>query len=53
TELTRAVLEGTINPILDTSAYAVPSRIDAVEMQGGAMVISASGSELKPAVAPR
>ncbi|MBA3592023.1 LmeA family phospholipid-binding protein [Methylibium sp.] len=51
TELTRAVLEGTINPILDTSAYAVPSRIDAVEMQGGAMVIRASGSGLKPAAA--
>lgn len=53
TELTRALLEGTVNPLFDTSAYAVPSRIDAVEVQGDAMVISASGSGFKPAALPR
>lgn len=52
TELTRGVLEGTINPLFDTSAYAVPSEVDAVEVQGESLVIQASGSGLKP-VPPR
>lgn len=53
TELTRGVLEGTINPLFDTAAYAVPSQVDAVQVQGDSLVIRASGSELKPAAPPR
>lgn len=49
TELTRSVLEGTINPLFDASAYAAPTRIDSAQVQGDAMVITASGSRVVPA----
>lgn len=53
TDLSRGVLEASINPLFDTAAYAVPSHIDSVEVQGGdTLVIAASGSELRPAEAP-
>ena len=48
TELTRSVLEGTINPLFDASAYAAPTRIDSAQVQGDAMVITASGSRVVP-----
>lgn len=50
TELTRAVLEETINPLFDASAYAAPTQIDSAEVQAdNTMLIRASGSRLKPA----
>lgn len=49
TELLRAVLEGTINPLFDAQAYAVPSQIDDAQVQpDNSLVIRASGSRLKP-----
>ncbi|HEU4458039.1 MAG TPA: hypothetical protein VFR90_02835 [Methylibium sp.] len=53
TEIARAVLEGTINPIVDAQAYAVPARIDdAAVSEGNVMVVRASGSRVVP-VAPK
>jgi hypothetical protein len=50
TELTRAVLEGTINPLFDAQAHAAPSQIDDAEVQAdNSMLIRASGSRLRPA----
>lgn len=49
TELTRAVLEGTINPLFDAQAYAVPSQIDDAQVQpDNTMLIRASGSRIRP-----
>jgi hypothetical protein len=49
TELLRAVLEGTINPLFDAQAYAVPSQIDDAQVQpDNTMLIRASGSRLRP-----
>lgn len=49
TELLRAVLEGSINPIFDAQAYAVPSQIDDAQVQpDNTLLIRASGSRIKP-----
>jgi hypothetical protein len=49
TELTRAVLEGTINPLFDAQAYAAPAQIDDAQVQpDNTMLIRASGSRLRP-----
>lgn len=46
--LLRAILEQAINPVFDTARYAVPSRIDAVTVQGEALVLQASGAGTMP-----
>lgn len=42
----RVLLEEAVNPLFDTSAYAVPSTIDSVRVEGGALVVSASGTQV-------
>ncbi|MFP5405656.1 MAG: LmeA family phospholipid-binding protein, partial [Gammaproteobacteria bacterium] len=42
----RALLEEVVNPLFDTSSYAVPSMIDTVHVDGGALVVSASGTQV-------
>ena len=44
--LVRALVEQAINPILNVSQYAVPTRIDSAVVDGDAIVITASGSNL-------
>ena len=44
--LVRALVEQAINPILNVAQYAVPARIDSAVVDGDAIVISASGSNL-------
>ena len=44
--LVRAVVEQAINPILNVSQYAVPTRIDSAVVEGDAIVITASGSNM-------
>lgn len=44
--LVRALVEQAINPILNVAQYALPSRIDSAVVEGDAIVITASGSNL-------
>ena len=44
--LVRALVEQAINPILNVSQYAVPTRIDSAVVEGDAIVITASGSNM-------
>ena len=44
--LVRALVEQAINPILDVSQYAVPTRIDSAVVEGDAIIITASGSNM-------
>ena len=44
--LVRAVVEQAINPILNVSQYAVPTRIDSAVVEGDAITITASGSNM-------
>ena len=46
--LVRAVLEGAVNPLFDAAGHPLPARIDAVEVDGDALRIGASGSRLPP-----
>jgi len=52
TELARAVLEATINPLFDAQAYAAPSQIDDAQVSSdngdNTMLIRASGSRIQP-----
>ena len=43
----RGLIEQAINPVIDTAAYAVPSRIDAVSVEGDTLVVDASGSRMQ------
>jgi LmeA-like phospholipid-binding len=42
----RTLLQASVNPIFDTSAYPVPAQIDSVTVDGAALVIAASGGTL-------
>ena len=44
--LVRALVEQAINPILNVAQYAVPTRIDSAVVEGDAIIITASGSNL-------
>ena len=44
--LVRTLVEQAINPILNVSQYAVPARIDSARVEGDAIIITASGSNL-------
>lgn len=44
--LVRALVEQAINPILDVAQYPLPARIDSAVVDGDAIVITASGSNL-------
>lgn len=44
--LVRALVEQAINPILNVAQYPVPARIDSVVVEGDAIIINASGSNL-------
>jgi hypothetical protein len=44
--LIRSLLERAVNPLLDTGGFPVAARIDAVAVEGDAVVITASGSRL-------
>ena len=44
--LVRALVEQAINPILNVAPYAIPTRIDSAVVDGDAIVITASGSNL-------
>jgi hypothetical protein len=45
-QFVRALLERAVNPLFDTAAYPLPARFDAVEVDGEAIRIAASGSRL-------
>jgi len=47
--LVRALLERAVNPLVDAGAYPVAARIDAVAVDGDAVVIAASGSSIADA----
>jgi hypothetical protein len=42
----RGIVEQVINPVFDVAKYAVPSQIDAVAVEGDAIIIDVSGSQL-------
>lgn len=44
--LLRALLERAVNPLLDSQAYPLPAQMDAVSVEGDALLIKASGSRL-------
>ena len=44
--LVRGLVEQAINPILNVAQYAIPTRIDSAVVDGDAIVIAASGSNL-------
>ena len=46
--LVRALVEQAINPILDVAQYAVPAHVDSAVVDGDAILITASGSNLLP-----
>jgi hypothetical protein len=46
--LLRIVLEGAVNPLFDAAGRPLPARFDAVEIDGDAVRITASGSRLPP-----
>ena len=48
--LALSVIEQIVNPLFDASGYAVPARIDAIEVQGDALAVRASGTGPLPGV---
>lgn len=46
--LVRSLIEQAVNPLFDVADYAVPSRIDRATVEGQAIVVTASGSQLSP-----
>ena len=46
--LLRSLVAAAVNPLIDLSAYAVPSTIDRVRVDNEAIVMEASGSQLRP-----
>lgn len=44
--LARSLVEQAINPLFDVAHYAVPSRIDRAAVEGNAIVVAASGSQI-------
>jgi len=46
--LARGLIEQAVNPLFDIAHHAVPSRIDRATVEGQAIVVTASGSQLSP-----
>ena len=44
--LARGLIEQAINPLFDVAHYAVPARIDRATVEGNAIVVTASGSQM-------
>jgi len=42
----RQLIQQGINPLFDVASYAVPSRIDSARVENGAIVVTASGSQI-------
>lgn len=42
------VIERLINPIVDLSALPAPTRVTGAQIEGGALIVTAAGSELSP-----
>lgn len=45
--LARGLIEQAINPLVDLADYALPARIDAIEVEGDALMLHASGSRIR------